>query len=374
MQCNGSPADCIFSPQSSSMQTFRFLFLSIFTFSTLIASSQFTVSGVVLDSATREPLNSASVFCQNTTLGTTTNKEGEFVLQLKSGGYELVFTYTGYLTQTVRVTGETNRFEILLSKEDKSLSEVVITASNEVTDGWEKYGDFFLQHFIGATPFAAKCNIQNPEAIKFFYYRRTDKLKILATEPLKISNEALGYDLHYQLDSFVFYYKTEMSSYRGTCFFTEKLGTVSQAMVWKANREKAYYGSRLHFMRSVYDSALKKEGFTVSVLDESDKTKFGLLTNPLSEKYYHGADSLDEVELYYPQKISVAYTKAIPENEYLRQSGLPMDVGVQISYIDLLQPIAIKQNGYYYDQQDWVNQGYWSWKNLADLLPYDFTP
>ncbi len=374
MQCNGSFADCIFSPQSSFMQTFRFVFLSLFTFSTLVASSQFTVSGVVLDSATREPLNSASVFCQNTTLGTTTNKEGEFVLQLKSGGYELVFTYTGYLTQTVRVTGETNRFEILLSKEDKSLSEVVITASNEVKDGWEKYGDFFLQHFIGATPFAAKCSIQNPDAVRFFYYRRTDKLKVLATEPLIISNDALGYDLSYQLDSFVYHYNTEISSYRGACFFTEKLGTVSQAMLWKANREKAYYGSRLHFMRSVYDSSLKKEGFTVSVLDETDKTKFGLLTNPLSEKYYQGADSLDEVELFYPQKISVAYTKAIPENEYLRQSGLPMDVGVQISYIDILQPIAIKKNGYYYDQRDWVNQGYWSWKNLADLLPYDFWP
>ena len=80
------------------------------------------------------------------------------------------------------------------------------------------------------------------------------------------------------------------------------------------------------------------------------------------------------MELYYPQKISVTYIKAVPEDAYLKQYQLPMDVGVQISYIDILQPVYIKQNGYYYDQQSWINQGYWSWKNLADLLPYDYLP
>jgi hypothetical protein len=49
-------------------------------------------------------------------------------------------------------------------------------------------------------------------------------------------------------------------------------------------------------------------------------------------------------------------------------------VATEISYIDLLGGIAIKENGYFYDQKDWVNQGYWSWKNLGDLLPYDYIP
>lgn len=42
--------------------------------------AQFDISGVILDSASREPLSKASVFCQNTTLGTLTNKEGAFNL------------------------------------------------------------------------------------------------------------------------------------------------------------------------------------------------------------------------------------------------------------------------------------------------------
>lgn len=357
------------------MKLIRYYVLFFVLSFSFIAQSQITISGKVIDSASREPLQGASVFAQNTTQGTVTGTGGEFSLQLKSGGYELIVSYTGYITQQVRITdNKDQRIEIVLIKEDKTLSEVVISSSNEVPDGWEKYGDFFIGHFIGSTPFAKNCTIQNKDVIKFFYYRRSDKLKVLATEPLVISNDALGYDLRYQLDSFVYYYKTELSSYRGTCFFTEKLGTVNQAMAWKANREKAYFGSRLHFMRSVYDSTLKQSGFNIATLNENDKTKFGMLLKPLDNKYYSVIDSLDEVEIYYPQKISVTYIKAVPENEYLEQFKLPMDVGVQISYIDILNPITIKQNGYYYDQKDWINQGYWSWKNLADLLPYDYLP
>ena len=343
-------------------------------FLSLLCQSQIVISGKVLDSATREPLYGTSVFAQNTTSGTTADKEGLFSIQLKSGGYELIFSFTGYKNQEVRITENKNEMlEILLVKEDKSMGEVIIQSSNEVRDGWEKYGAFFLDHFIGATPFSRECQIKNKDSVRFFYYKRSDKLKVLATEPLIISNDALGYELRYQLDSFVYYYKTDLSSYRGNCFFTEKLGTVSQAMVWKANREKAYTGSLMHFMRSYYDSTLNESGFTISIINNDEKT-FGLLTNPYLNKYYNVSDSLDEVEIYFPKKISVACIKSTPEKEYLKQMNLPMDVGVQVSYIDILKPIAIKVNGYFYDQKNWVNQGYWSWKNVADLLPYDYVP
>src|SRR5260370_40180679 len=122
------------------MQSFRLIFLSLLISFTTNLRAQFVITGSVMDSATREPLVSASVFCQNTTLGTVTNKLGEFSLNLKSGGYDLIFSYTGYQTQTIRVT-ENNKLEILLIKENKSLGEVVLKNTFEVTDGWNKYGD-----------------------------------------------------------------------------------------------------------------------------------------------------------------------------------------------------------------------------------------
>jgi CarboxypepD_reg-like domain len=355
------------------MQNLRFFFLVIAFHIAATGSAQFIVTGTVLDSATREPLSPASVFCQNTTLGTTTNKQGEFSINLKSGGYDLVFSYTGYITQTVRVT-ENNRLDILLVKEEKSLGEVVLKNTYEVTDGWTKHGDFFFKNFIGSTPNANACTLDNPEALKFFFYKRSNRLKVTATEPVRISNNTLGYSIHYLLDSFVYYYNTELNLYRGYCLFTEMDGPDSMKLKWHKNRQRTYAGSKLQFMRSYYDSTLAEDGWIIDMLNENSDKKFSKVTNPYDTTYYGALDSTMQIEIWYPRKISITYTKKKPETEYLKKMGLPKSVPYTISYIELKDAIAIMENGYYYDQKDWVNQGYWSWKNLADLLPYDYVP
>ena len=352
---------------------FRLFVLLIVSGLALPSSAQFIVSGIVLDSATREPLAPASVFCQNTTLGTVTNKEGQFSLSLKSGGYDLIFSFTGYNTQTVRVT-ENNKLEILLTKEDKSMSEVVIRTTNEVLDGWEKYGDFFLKHFIGATPNAARTELLNPGVLKFYYYKRSNKLKVLATDALQISNRALGYNLRYQLDSFVYYYGNNMNSYRGYCLFTEMEGDDSLRNNWILARKKAYEGSKLHFARSYYDSTLVEDGWIIDMLDENNDKKFKKVADPYDSLYYGALDSTMQIEIWYPRKLSITYKNKRPEPEYLKKMNLPRSVPFPISYIEISDWIAIMENGFYYDQKDWINQGYWSWKNLADLLPYDYNP
>jgi hypothetical protein len=355
------------------MQKLRYFLLSLLTVCSITTYGQFAVSGKIIDSATKEPLSSASVYCQNTTIGTTTNKEGEFSLQLKSGGYELIISYTGYQTKQVRITNTDNRIpDIEMIKEEKSLGEVIIKSSNEVKDGWEKYGTFFLEHFIGTTPNASKTTLQNPEVLHFYLLKKSNKLRVLATEPLLIQNNALGYNLRYQLDSFIYFYNTNINSYRGFCLFTEMDGNDSLKKVWATNREKTYGGSKLHFMRSYYDSAAVEEGFNIDMLDETNDKKFNPVKNVYDTLYYGAMDSTMQIEIGYPRKISITYTKAKPDPEYLKQFKLPKNVSIQISYIDMTDAIAIKENGYYYDQKDWINQGYWSWKNLADQLPYDY--
>ncbi|MBI5859005.1 MAG: carboxypeptidase-like regulatory domain-containing protein [Sphingobacteriales bacterium] len=380
------------------MQKLRLFFFLLFSGISFISYSQFNVTGMVLDSGSREPLAAASIFCQNTTLGTYTNKQGEFSISLKSGGYDLIISYTGYQTQTIRV-GENVKLEVLMVKEDKSLSEVVIKTSNEVPNGWEKYGDFFVKNFIGATPNAAKTTIQNPEVLKFFYYKRSNKLKVLTTDAIQISNNALGYNIRYQLDSFVYYYTTDISSYRGYCFFTEMEGTDSLKKTWEPARSKTYYGSKLHFMRSYYDSTLQDDGWIIDMLDETDNKKFNKVKDVYDSSYYnlikytrdsiaYTRDSVGvtdsvihqvmtgqvDIEIYYPRKLSVTYTPKSPEKEYMVKMKLPKNMPYQISYIDMKDWITITENGYYYEQRNWVNQGYWSWKNLADQLPYDYNP
>jgi len=354
----------------------KFLLFTLLTSFFGIAFSQdFTVSGKVVDSATKEPLAFASVFCQNTTQGTTTNKEGGFHLTLKEGGYDLVITYTGYKSQLIRIGPETKAaLQIELVKEEKSIEEVVIRSSNEVKNGWEKYGKFFLENFIGSTPFASKTTLLNPEVLKFYYFKRSDKLKVLADSALIIANDALGYNIRYNLDSFLFMYKTDLCSYRGFAFYQERTSTEDSMKLWKENRKRSYLGSRLHFMHSYFDSSLSEAGFIISLLDSEDDKKFTRITEPYDTAYYTPADSVNEIDIYYPRRVSITYTKRPPENEYLKKYKLPMNISQQISYIDMLDVISIKPNGYYYDQKDWINFGYWSWKNIADQVPNDYVP
>ncbi len=49
-------------------------------------------------------------------------------------------------------------------------------------------------------------------------------------------------------------------------------------------------------------------------------------------------------------------------------------IKTHFSYASLTDAILIMENGYFIEQKSWVNQGYWSWKNLADQLPYDYDP
>src|SRR5437763_1551211 len=187
-----------------------------------------------------------------------------------------------------------------------------------------------------------------------------------------IYNKALGYNLRYELESFVYFFKTDVNSYRGRCLYTKMDGSEEDQSSWRLNRKEAYYGSRLHFLRSYFDSTLTEQGFTIDLLSKDDENKFDRLSNPYDTSYYSFSDSTGDVELWFPVKASISYTRRAPEKKYLQQYHLPLKVPIQISYVDFLDGIVIKPNGYFFDQQSLINEGYWSWKNLADQLPYDY--
>ncbi|HVF81519.1 MAG TPA: carboxypeptidase-like regulatory domain-containing protein [Flavisolibacter sp.] len=353
----------------------KLVLLFVALLAALVSFAQGTISGTVTDAESGLPLEGASVFAQNTTKGTTTDKEGAFKIYLEKGGYEINVSFTGYASKTINLEVTSDRiFNLKLDKGDNRMSEVIIKNSNEVPDGWEKYGQFFVHHFIGATPNADSCVLVNPQALKFLYFKRNDRLKVLATEPLQIQNKALGYTLRYELDSFVHFYKNEVNSYRGKCLYLPMEGDSAQQAGWTKARREAYLGSRLQFLRAYYDSTLAKEGFTIDLYSEKSVVKFNAVKNPYDTAYYFFDDSTANTEVYFPAKARITYKSKAPERRYLSQAHLPLDVPVQISYVDLTDAILIKTNGYFTEQKSWVNQGYWSWKNLADQLPYDYEP
>jgi len=80
-----------------------------------------------------EPLPFASIYIQGTTIGTASNPEGYFELELTNGAHQLVFQYIGYKQHQEQILlGDTGIYlGIVLEKEEISLNEVVISADAE---------------------------------------------------------------------------------------------------------------------------------------------------------------------------------------------------------------------------------------------------
>lgn len=344
-------------------------------FTCLSVKGQVTISGRVTDAASREPLMNATVYCQNTTIGTFTDNQGNFTLKLPSGGYDLVITYTGYNSKIIPVTEATTSLKISLVKGDKTLSEVIVKSkASLVENGWELYGNLFMENFIGSTPNAEDCKLENHDALRFYYFSNGNKVKVFARAPLKISNHSLGYTLTYQLDSFVYYFDPQLYAYQGNCQFTEMEGDERKKKNWLRNRKQAYEGSVLHFMRSYYNIALQKEGWEIGMEQVKDSTTFDKVVNPYDTLYMKNIKKTGQYEISYPRRIKVSYRKKGPEPEYLKRFLLPKGTAIQSSVVEMATKIFISRNGYYSPVSSWITYNYWSWKNLADLLPYDYDP
>lgn len=352
----------------------KLLLLIFILFSSKTYSQYYIISGTVVDTL-QQPLPGASVFAQNTTIGTAADAHGEFKLYVPAGGYDLIITFTGYQTQSIRVANSnTEPLHIVLKPKEKEMDEVVIQNSNEVKDGWEKYGKFFLENFIGTSPNAAHCTLQNPEALKFLFIKKKNKLKVLGKEDLMITNNELGYRIRYQLDSFTYEYNTDLSGFLGYPFFEEMEGSDSLKAVWKKNREKAYYGSRLHFMRAYYDSSLAEEGFEMEIKDTiPGSAKFIPVTNPYDTTLYTILDSAN-VEISLPDEVKVIYKNARADDSFLEFYKYPKGTPNQTSAMLIKDYFIIQENGFFYPQTAVINAGYWTWKKLADMLPYNYYP
>ncbi|MBS1565222.1 MAG: hypothetical protein JST39_12585, partial [Bacteroidetes bacterium] len=185
-------------------------------------------------------------------------------------------------------------------------------------------------------------------------------------------NNALGYKIKFQLDSFAHEYSTDISTFTGLPLFEELNGTDEEKARWKENRENAYAGSRLHFVRSWYDSTLGAEGFVMERVD-SNSSEPRRIHDPYDSSMYRVLENGD-VEISYNGKLRVVYNNALPDPAYLRDTHLPASLRAQISMLEINDGFIIQENGYFYDQNDVINTGYWSWQKIADALPYDYNP
>jgi hypothetical protein len=133
---------------------------------------------------------------------------------------------------------------------------------------------------------------------------------VVARKPLIIQNKALGYKITYWLESFEHNFSTRILSYSGLTYYEDLIRPnkrKAQAARWILNRESAYEGSVMHFIRSVHAGTLASSGFIVRRLDKVEGNRKGRYSNVVDPKILVEADFSDTIE---NQKIMIAQVEA----------------------------------------------------------------
>jgi len=81
--------------------------LSLFLFFVVTGYSQTTISGVVTDASSNETLIGANVLVQGTSIGTITDIDGSYSLNVPAGSNVLEVSYAGYANQVINIDGRT---------------------------------------------------------------------------------------------------------------------------------------------------------------------------------------------------------------------------------------------------------------------------
>lgn len=110
---------------------FFFLFIGTATF------AQTELKGKVSDFLTFQPIESASVYIKNTTIGSISNADGNFILKVPREHLQdtLVISSIGYKSFNVVISEFENGSDIYLEEDVASLDEVVIVADPRPTTG-----------------------------------------------------------------------------------------------------------------------------------------------------------------------------------------------------------------------------------------------
>jgi hypothetical protein len=109
------------------MKKITFLFL---LFTTIISSAQ--IKGNITDTKNK-PLSFVSIYLDKTVTGTTSNDNGNYILEIKKkGNYTIIFQFLGYKTLKKNVTITSFPFElnVVLEEEDIQLKEITISTKD----------------------------------------------------------------------------------------------------------------------------------------------------------------------------------------------------------------------------------------------------
>ncbi len=355
--------------------------------------TQIVVQGRVVSEATGLPLAGASVYFNNTSIGTSTNAEGQFSLSLPDiDNAELIISSVGYQLLIYKPEAATIQNKALvfkLTQKEEQLKEVLIL-TDQVR---KKYLAIFEREFLGITEEASRSSIKNKKDIYFTKGDGKNVFRAYSDTPLVIVNKMLGYTISFELVEFFYDEQSGRTSYFGYTRF-EEMGNKNR---WIKNRKQTYYGSTTHFYKSLIANNLKKEGYQIYMIkpihlatDSSNNGDKNMSRQPKMQQEMDAAvevnanqvitkDSTDNNNyiVNIPGKLMVQYGKNPSSKNYLNriiflQGSLP--VGFRFYVISTSFNISLNNAGIVNNPMDLQYAGYWIYEKAANMLPLNYTP
>jgi len=300
------------------------------------------IRGSILDISTKSGIPFASVYFNATFAGTTSDKDGNFELDVSNNSsMPLTVSAVGYYSVTLAPFQTGKHLQISLAPKVYELTEAHVKAKS-LKAKRQRNLRLFREEFLGTSANAGQCKILNENDISFNYDSDTDTLKVFALKPLEIQNGALGYRLTYYLDKFEYYRKRRSTFFMGNMIFKDEAGADSiQKKRYNTIRKGTYLGSRMHFFRTLCGDTLKTK-FVVQ--DPSgEEIKYKNLVTRVNNEYY----------LTYSTHLQLSY-------------------GRDVSYI------IFRKKPVYFDRTGYFDPSTINWKGsmgeqrIADWLPYEY--
>jgi len=321
--------------------------------SSFLVSGQ-EITGTVLDSRTKAPLSGASVYFNNTTLGTITNEKGEFSLEYPSSlKTQLVVSFLGYQSFYKDDFSNTADLLFLLKESYNTLDEVVLSP----LDDWSRELKLseFKKHYLGESEAGKNCQILNEEDISITYNSENKTLTARSNVPVVIQNNFLGYFINVDLKKFEAKYssvsknKKRLSIHSVTYIGSNQYKSINTEPEEKlfTKRATSYLGSTLHFMRALVERQLNEEGFEIFLEKGNKSYKQWIKTT--------SAKGEDGVVVSFPKKYNIRYR------------------GTRQSTIECLdESFYIDGFGNHYPPDRVIFTGDFGNQRMGDALPLDY--
>ena len=333
-------------------------------------SAQTLITGIVSDSV-NIPVTNAAVYISKTTIGTITDQKGAYLISIpQQGEFELTASFIGYKTKSVIVFANGNRqvINIKLSLNPILLNEVTVRSKNKYS--LKDCTDFFIL-FIGENENSRSCKVVNPEDLHLYRDPNNNYLRGFSVKPLKIENKALGYSITYDLIDFNYNLIDSILRFSGYCYFRPMKGSARNVRKWNRNRLIAFYGSRMHFLRSLYSDSISSDNFKIF---ECNFDHLKNIISPVNQIDFHNlkpAIKSQYLPLYSKTPLLITYTDNHPE---LSSGILGFQSQEYKSTLIFSDTLKVFQNGNYANPNSVTWYGSMVNDRVADMLPADFLP